>query len=57
VHTTIGGRRALGAWWVEKVTVTFGEPFDPLSLDGAAGPRERVVEVVHERVAELGARS
>ena len=41
---------------LEQVTVTFGEPFDPLGLDGAARPRERVVEAVHERVAKLGAR-
>jgi len=38
------------------VTVTFGEPFDPQSLDGSAKPKEQVVEVVHGRVAELGAR-
>ena len=42
---------------LEQVTVTFGEPFDPLSLDGAVRPQEQVVGVVHERVAELGARS
>ena len=42
---------------LEQVTVTFGEPFDPRSLDGTTRPQEQVVEAVHERVAELGTRS
>jgi long-chain acyl-CoA synthetase len=41
---------------LEQVTVTFGEPFDPRSLDETTRPQEQVVEAVHERVAELGAR-
>jgi long-chain acyl-CoA synthetase len=40
-----------------QVTVTFGEPFDPRSLDGTTGPQEQVVGAVHARVAELGAHS
>ena len=41
---------------LEQVTVAFGEPLDPRSLDGTASSQEQVVEAVHERVAELGAR-
>jgi len=41
----------------EWVTVTFAEPFDPRGFDVAARLQEQVVEAVHERVAELGARS
>ena len=41
---------------LEKVTVTFGEPFDPRDLEGDAGTREQVVEALHGRVLELGQR-
>jgi long-chain acyl-CoA synthetase len=41
---------------LEKVTVSFGEPFDPRSLDEDDGSRKQVVEAVRERVAELGGR-
>ena len=39
---------------LEKVTVTFGQPVDPLGLDEDTRSQERIVEVLHERVAELG---
>jgi long-chain acyl-CoA synthetase len=42
---------------LEKVTVSFGEPFDPRGPDGAAGSREQVAEAVRERVVELGERA
>ena len=41
---------------LEKVTVTFGEPFDPRGPEGDAGTREHVVEALHGRVLELGRR-
>jgi long-chain acyl-CoA synthetase len=41
---------------LENVTVTFGEPFDPRSLEGDAGNREQVVEELRGRVLELGQR-
>jgi long-chain acyl-CoA synthetase len=41
---------------LEKVTVSFGEPFDPSGPDGAAGSREQVVQAVRERVVALGER-
>jgi long-chain acyl-CoA synthetase len=41
---------------LEKVTVTFGEPVDPLVLDGDSGSQEQIVEVLHAHVAELGER-
>jgi long-chain acyl-CoA synthetase len=41
---------------LEKVTVTFGEPVDPLALDGDSGSQEQIVEVLHAHVAELGGR-
>ena len=41
---------------LKKVNVSFGEPFDPRSVDGDAGSQEQVVEAVRERVAELGGR-
>jgi hypothetical protein len=41
---------------LEKVTVTFGEPVDPLVLDGDSGSQEQIVEVLHAHVAELGGR-
>ena len=40
----------------QKATVGFGETLDPRDLDGAAGPREQIVEAVRERVVELGER-
>jgi long-chain acyl-CoA synthetase len=42
---------------LEKVTVSFGEPFDPGGPDGTDGSREQVVEAVRERVVELGGRA
>jgi len=39
---------------LKKVTVTFGDPVDPLGLDEASRSQDRIVEVLHERVAELG---
>src|SRR5215210_2653605 len=39
---------------LEKVTVTFGQPVNPLGLDEDTRSQERIVEVLHERVAELG---
>jgi long-chain acyl-CoA synthetase len=39
---------------LEKVTVTFGEAFDPRGPEGDVGTREHVVEALHERVLELG---
>ncbi len=39
---------------LEKVTVTFGEPFDPRGPDGRS--REQVVDAVRERVVALGER-
>jgi hypothetical protein len=41
---------------LEKVTVTFGEPIDPLVLDGESRSQAQIVELLHERVAELGGR-
>ena len=41
---------------LEKVAVTFGEPVDPLVLDGDSGSQEQIVEVLHAHVAELGGR-
>jgi long-chain acyl-CoA synthetase len=41
---------------LKKVTVTFGDPVDPLGLDEASRSQDRIVEVLHERVAELGER-
>jgi len=41
---------------LKQITVTFGEPLDPRSLDETAGLQEQVVEAAHERAAELGAR-
>jgi long-chain acyl-CoA synthetase len=41
---------------LEKVTVTFGEPVDPLVFDGNFRSQEQIVEFLHERVAELGER-
>ena len=38
---------------LKKVTVTFGDPVDPLGLDEASRSQDRIVEVLHERVAEL----
>ena len=40
----------------EKVSVTFGEPFDPGGPDGNAETREQVVEALRGRVLELGQR-
>src|SRR5215218_7398446 len=39
---------------LEKVTVTFGEPVDPLVFDGESRSQAQIVEFLHERVAELG---
>jgi long-chain acyl-CoA synthetase len=41
---------------LERVSVTFGEPFDPRGPDGNIEPREQVVEALHGRVFELGQR-
>jgi long-chain acyl-CoA synthetase len=41
---------------LEKVTVTFGEPFDPRALGRDDRTREQVVEAVRGRVLELGHR-
>jgi long-chain acyl-CoA synthetase len=41
---------------LEKVTVTFGQSFDPRGPEGDAGTREQVVETVRGRVLELGQR-
>ena len=41
---------------LEKVTVSFGKPFYPRSLDGTAGSRDDVVEAIRERVVDLGER-
>jgi long-chain acyl-CoA synthetase len=41
---------------LQKVTVTFGEPFDPQDCSGTAASREQVVEAVRERVVRLGQR-
>jgi long-chain acyl-CoA synthetase len=40
----------------EKVTVTFGEPFDPRGFEEDGASREQVVEELHGRVLELGRR-
>jgi long-chain acyl-CoA synthetase len=39
---------------LEKLTVTFGEPVDPVGLDEGSRSQEQIVAVLHERVAELG---
>ena len=41
---------------LEQVTVTFGDPVDPLGLDEASLSQEGIVETLRERVAELGGR-
>jgi hypothetical protein len=41
---------------LEKVTVTFGEPVDPVVFDGESRSLAQIVEFLHERVAELGER-
>jgi long-chain acyl-CoA synthetase len=41
---------------LEKVTVTFGAPVDPLGLEETSRSQDRIVEILHERVAELGER-
>jgi long-chain acyl-CoA synthetase len=42
---------------LEKVTVTFDEPFDPRGLDAGENNREQIVKAVRGRVLELGQRS
>jgi len=41
---------------LEKVTVTFGEPVNPVGIDEDSRSQEQIVEALHERVAELGGR-
>ncbi len=41
---------------LEKVTVFFGEPVDPIGLEGNPGSGGLVVEALRESVAELGKR-
>jgi long-chain acyl-CoA synthetase len=41
---------------LEKVSITFGEPFDPHGPDGNVELREQVVETLRGRVFELGQR-
>lgn len=41
---------------LEQVTVTFGDPVDPLGLDEPLRSQDRIVEAVHDRVGKLGER-
>jgi long-chain acyl-CoA synthetase len=42
---------------LEKVTVVFGEPVEPLGCEVDSEARDQFVEALRERVAELGGRS